>query len=125
MKYGLNTELAIIGATCLAMVVCGEGKAMDWKVAASAPRAMPKGEVVFRDHCLACHGEGMDRPGTVALATKYGRALPAELQKRTDLTPEYVTYIVRHGVMTMPPFRKTELSEGELTALDRYICQGD
>jgi mono/diheme cytochrome c family protein len=36
-----------------------------------------------------------------------------------------VTTFVRTGVMSMPPFRKTEISDAELTALSAYIAQAN
>jgi hypothetical protein len=32
----------------------------------------------------------------------------------TDLPADYVNYMARHGMSVMPPFRKIEISDGEL-----------
>jgi len=62
-------------------------------------------------------------PGTAALAVKYKSAKPAELERRTDLTPEFVSTFVRKGVGIMPPFRPTELSNDDLKALGAYLAR--
>ena len=48
---------------------------------------------------------------------------PALLEERTDLTPEIVKYMVRNGVYTMPPARKTEISDDDLDALAAYLSK--
>jgi mono/diheme cytochrome c family protein len=85
------------------------------------------GRQVFERNCLPCHGPGIgyapfpELPGTGALRAKYNGKLPALLTERKDLTPELVTYFVRHGVSVMPPYRKTEISDAELAALGAYL----
>jgi hypothetical protein len=53
---------------------------------------------------------------------KYKGKLPARLDRRTDLTPEFVIYIVRHGISVMPSMRKTEIGDGELKAIAEYLA---
>lgn len=85
--------------------------------------AMARGEVVFRHWCAACHGPGPDHPGTQALALKYGRQIPDTIEDRTDLTPGAVEYFVRHGVSSMPFFRKTEIGDSELKDLAAWVAR--
>ncbi len=60
--------------------------------------------------------------GTVALARKYqGTDTPAALEQRTDLSPELVRHVVRHGVKSMPFFRKTEIGDADLDDLATYL----
>ena len=74
------------------------------------------------DHwCAACHAPGPFHPGTNSLAVKYKEARPAALEQRTDLTPELVRFYVRNGVLIMPFFRKTEVSDADLSALGAYL----
>ena len=40
-----------------------------------------------------------------------------------DLQPEYVRYVVLHGLRAMPAFRPTDFSEDELAALGRLVQQ--
>jgi len=81
------------------------------------------GEQIYQRWCTACHGAGADKPGTGALEFKYKGAVPAELEKRVDLSADLVKYFVRHGVSIMPPFRKTEITDAELDALARYLSK--
>jgi len=83
----------------------------------------PRGYSEFQRACWVCHGSGPAKPGTRALRAKYAGKVPALLEQRTDLTPDYVKYIVRHGVTVMPPFRKTELSDADLDAIAAYLAR--
>lgn len=87
----------------------------------AAPAAVSPGKQVYDRWCLACHGSGVGNPGTIALAAKYNSKVPALLEQRSDLTPEAITYYVRHGVSVMPSFRKTEITDKELAALNDYL----
>jgi mono/diheme cytochrome c family protein len=84
-----------------------------------------EGERVYNKWCSHCHNSGRGNPGTESLRFKYGDKIPAVLLERSDLTPQAVTTFVRTGVMSMPPFRKTEISDAELTALSAYIAQAN
>lgn len=103
-------------------------------LAAGAPLAaaqdaatVARGKDVFAKNCAPCHGA--DRgdfgramlPGTDALRIKYKGQLPALLEQRTDLTPATIRAFVRRGTWSMPPFRKTEISDAEIDAVSAYI----
>jgi mono/diheme cytochrome c family protein len=79
------------------------------------------GKRIFDRSCGACHAPGTRNPGTASLAAKYGKEKPAALEQREDLTPDLVSYFVRHGVSIMPPFRKTEITDEELQDLGAYL----
>ncbi len=89
---------------------------------AQAPAAAD-GKAVFQKWCAPCHGSGLGKPGSEALQAKYKGAKPALLEERTDLTAETVKTIVRTGIYTMPPFRKTEISDPELDLLAAYLAR--
>ncbi len=102
----------------------GAAPYISWTWAPVAPKpGEPAGWVQFQRACSVCHGSGPAKPGTRALRAKYRGKLPALLEQRTDLTPTYVKYIVRHGVSVMPPFRKTELSDRDLDAIAAYLAR--
>jgi mono/diheme cytochrome c family protein len=97
---------------------------IDWTPApVTATAGAPPGYVLFQEACSVCHGSGPGKPGTRALTTKYQGKEPALLEKRTDLTADYIKYTVRHGVSVMPPFRKTELSDRDLDAIAAYLSR--
>jgi (+)-pinoresinol hydroxylase len=87
-----------------------------------------RGKALFASRCAACHGadrSDMGRamlPGTDALRIKYKGQLPALLEQRTDLTPEVIRTFVRRGTWSMPPFRKSEISDAEIQAVSAYIA---
>ncbi|MBJ7579311.1 cytochrome c [Devosia sp. MC532] len=86
---------------------------------------MTDGEQIYKYHCWNCHGEGPGKPGTTALAALHGDSLPAVLEERTDLDPEYIRYLVRNGVSIMPHFRQTHISDTQLEALVDYLTRNN
>ena len=95
-----------------------------WVAQANAQGAPAShGRQVFDKWCAPCHGSGLGKPATAALAFKYKGDPPALLEQRTDLTPDAVKSMVRTGVYTMPPFRKTEISDDDLDALAAYLSK--
>ena len=79
------------------------------------------GRVVFDYWCAPCHAAGPGHPGTQSLQVKYGGNVPAVLEEREDLTPTVVRTFVRQGVLSMAPFRKTEITDAELEDLAAYL----
>ena len=47
------------------------------------------------------------------------------LTQRTDLAPDYIEYIVRHGLKSMPPFAPSDLDETKLKALIAFLMKQD
>ena len=62
--------------------------------AAADAGQVEEGKQVYQTWCWNCHGEGVGKPGTQALAAKYKGSKPAILDQRTDLAPP-VTKIFR------------------------------
>ena len=90
-------------------------------ISTSALAAEPKGSEVFEHYCTHCHGPG-DAPGTVQLSRIRGED-KGLLTQRTDLAPEYIEYIVRHGLKSMPPFAPSDLDETKLKALIGFLTK--
>jgi mono/diheme cytochrome c family protein len=101
-------------------------------IAASAqaqrPAEIARGGEVFAHWCAPCHGPGRGDdgapllPGTHALTLKYRGEKPGLLEERTDLPAELVKAFVRNGVASMPPFRKTEVSDEDIAAIAAYLA---
>ncbi len=93
--------------------------------AAAAPAQQTAGRVVYEHLCAPCHAPGISHPGTHALMVKYpgGRRASGDITEWTDLPASYVTFMVRHGMSVMPPFRKTEITDAELAALAAYLSR--
>jgi (+)-pinoresinol hydroxylase len=90
---------------------------------AAEPPAAVAGEAVYNRWCTHCHSPGRGNPGTESLQVKYGGRIPAVLLERSDLSPQAVAQFVRTGVLSMPPFRKTEVTDAELLAVAAYVAQ--
>ena len=91
---------------------------------AHAAEGAADGAQVYARWCVHCHDSGRGNPGTQSLQIKYKGQVPAVLLERTDLTPEAISLFVRQGVLSMPPFRKTEVTDKELAALARWMASG-
>lgn len=99
-------------------------------VAQAAPSA-ENGKVVFNKWCVYCHGAsppsaanvGAALPGTAALGVKYKGKLPAVLEERSGLAPEFIRTVVRGGLFGMPITRKTEISDAELEDVIAYLTR--
>lgn len=88
-------------------------------------KGKPRGYLQFQNYCFECHGTGVGKPGTMALREKYKDTnVPALLEERTDLTRDAVKHFVRHGVLSMPGARKTEISDEDLDAIADYLSRG-
>jgi mono/diheme cytochrome c family protein len=119
-EEGLMKRVAIWSATAAALALGGQVLAADVPVsAATAP-----GEAVYQRWCVHCHAAGRGNPGTESLQVKYGGKVPAVLLERTDLAPQAVSVFVRQGVLSMAPFRKTEITDAELAALSAFVAKG-
>lgn len=78
------------------------------------------GKALFDRHCAQCHAPGFGHPGTQQLGWTRGTKL-AVLEERKDLQPAYVKAIVRNGLMEMPAFRPTEITDAQLETLAAYL----
>ena len=84
----------------------------------------PSGKTAFDLHCSECHAPGLGHPGTQMLGWTRGPD-QAVLEQRKTLTEAYITFVARHGLAEMPPFRPTELSVAELQSIVRYLAGPD
>ncbi len=95
--------------------------------AAQDAATIARGNEQFDRHCAACHGADKGDfgramlPGTDALRIKYQGKQPALLTQRKDLTPALIRTYVRTGTFSMPPFRKTEISDAQVDEISAYI----
>ena len=82
-----------------------------------------RGHKVYDKWCFPCHGTGLGKPGTESLRQRGQK--PAVLEERTDLTAPLIKIFVRHGVLFMPTFRKTEISDADLDAIAAYLTRNN
>jgi mono/diheme cytochrome c family protein len=81
------------------------------------------GKVIFEHNCGPCHAAGLGHAGTMRLAQSRGTA-KAVLEQRTDLDAGYIRFVVRHGLIEMPPWRPSELDDAALEQLVQYLAAG-
>jgi mono/diheme cytochrome c family protein len=79
------------------------------------------GKEVFDHYCSYCHGSS-DGPGTMQLRRTRGKD-QALLTERTNLSPDYIEYVVRHGLKSMPPFAPSDLTEAKLKVLAAFLAK--
>ena len=106
--------LAAFGA---ALLLAGGAQAADTTSADAA-----KGEQVFNAWCQPCHGAV--GPGTYMLEKRLGKD-EARIDQRTNLTGDYIRYVVRNGLNGMLPFRQTEVTDGELKDVIDYLTRNN
>jgi mono/diheme cytochrome c family protein len=102
-------------------IVAGAATLVLGQAAGQDAATVERGNQVFQYWCAPCHAPGPKHPGTQALDALYGGQKPGALEERTDLVPALTQTFVRTGVSIMPPFRKTEISDDDLTALAAYL----
>lgn len=108
-------KTSILRAASLALLLAtGAAQAAD-------KATIERGQSVYRQWCVSCHGPGQHTPGTMALFFKYEDKVPPMLEHRPDLTAETLRVFVRHGVSVMPSFRKTEISDADIDAIAGYL----
>ena len=79
------------------------------------------GKAMFHEKCGMCHGPG--GMGTGLLARRMDPAV-AELEKRGDLMPDFVTAAARMGVGNMPAISRGEVSDRQMAAIAAYLAKG-
>jgi mono/diheme cytochrome c family protein len=79
-----------------------------------------QGRRAYNHICVYCHSPGVW--GTNRLAKRMDKD-HAVLENRTDLSAEVIQTVVRTGIGSMPPLRKSELSDADLAAVAAYLTR--
>jgi len=105
-------------AAIISLVVAGGSATAAEPAALTADQL--QGKRLFEATCLYCHNpRGW---GTEKLRTR----LPEEravLTDRTDLNAAYIRTIVRNGLVNMPAYTPTDLSEAQIKAIAAYLTR--
>jgi len=124
-------NLVAIGAALLLVACSGGSGDPSLAAATTAPAPASTGmiqdrsfhspeEALFVEKCAMCHRQfGM---GTVLLARRVDPAM-AMLEKRNDLTAEYVIHAARSGIGNMPRIPRGEVSDAQMTAIAKYLSK--
>ena len=79
-----------------------------------------QGKRAYNHICVYCHSPGVW--GTNRLSKRMDKE-HAVLENRTDLSAAMVQTVVRTGIGSMPPLRKSELSDADLAAVAAYLTR--
>lgn len=79
------------------------------------------GEAIYNLYCGKCHDPGARHPGTMMMRQLGWEDDESALADRKELQPDYIREIVRNGLIEMPPFRPSEISDPQLDALVDYL----
>lgn len=109
-------------ATEVEATTAAPGVQAEVSTAPSNPLSQRSGKVLFELHCAGCHDPGNAHAATKQLALVRSKDL-AVIMQRTDLVPAYIKFIVRDGLLEMPPFRPTDINDAELDNLTAYIVE--
>ena len=87
-----------------------------------------QGAAVYAAQCAYCHdrvpeGTALSMlPAPASLTLKYDGALSPYIEERGDLaSAATLAVFLRNGAGSMPPFRKTEVTDADLAALAAYF----
>jgi mono/diheme cytochrome c family protein len=100
------------------LLVCAAGAALADDASLSAQEL--QGKQLYNRTCIYCHGPGVW--GTNRLAKRLDKE-HALLENRTDLSVVGIRTVVRSGIGSMPPLRKTELSDSDVDAIAAYLTR--
>jgi hypothetical protein len=109
-----RSELLVVGALVCACMTGVSAQDVGQDVRTDA-------ETYFYE-CGYCHLPG--GTGTVMLGRRLGDD-SALLAERDDLTADYVRFVVRNGLVSMPPLTRVELTEGELEKVVSFLTGED
>lgn len=79
-----------------------------------------QGKQLFGHICVYCHSPGVW--GTNRLGKRLDKE-HALLESRTDLSAAQIQTVVRNGIGSMPPLRKTELPDADVQAIAAYLTR--
>ena len=82
------------------------------------PASEAEPDALFRTQCGGCHLENGFGTRVLARRTSADQAM---LERRDQLPAELVRLAVRRGVGSMPPIRRTELSDRDLDRIAHYL----
>src|SRR5690348_1386276 len=79
-----------------------------------------QGKRLYNHICVYCHSPGVW--GTNRLSKRMDKE-HAVLENRTDLSAGSIQTIVRTGIGSMPPLRKSELTDADVAAIAAYLTR--
>lgn len=90
--------------------------------------AAERGAAVYETWCAHCHdrvpaGSVLEAlPGVASLRLKYAGELSPYIKERPDLADfSVLAAFLRNGAGSMPPFRRTEITDDDIAAIAAYL----
>lgn len=117
----LVTSAGLFAASVYAQTTSAGSNAAPGLTAAPQANAAQAGAAVYRQKCAFCHDKG--QTGTLMLGKRLGEA-QSLIAQRTDLTGDYVEFVVRNGLLSMPAITRVEVTDAELAHLKTYLGKG-
>ncbi len=77
------------------------------------------GEALYVEKCVMCHG-----PNGMGYGLLARRVDEPNLEKRTDLSKDYVILAARRGIGNMPSIPRGEVSDEQLAEIATYLASG-
>ena len=120
----------IATAALVLLAACGE-KAPEAPAGGAGPPPMPEpltmalrpeatgGEALYIEKCAMCHGPNGMGQGLLAR-----RLDQPDLEKRDDLTVDYVIQSARQGIGNMPMIARGEVSDEQMQQIAEYLAAG-
>ena len=115
----MKTRNVLAGAATIVAAAC----AIAQESGIDRETVVAQGREVYLARCEYCHGEGLQKGGTMALQGRYQGAVPAVLDQRTNLTAEFIREVVRTNTNGMAAVRITEVDAQQLDALVAYLMR--
>jgi mono/diheme cytochrome c family protein len=118
----LSGALALAGTVALAAALALALSPVAHAADSALSPLQEQGQKLYRNNCFYCHTEKVW--GTLSLERRRP-AGDALLEKRTDLTPEFLKSVVRNGLGSMPAYRRTELTDADVDAIIAYLTRNN
>jgi mono/diheme cytochrome c family protein len=113
-----RSAVIVLGVLLFVAVAAGAGVVFAAEEAALSAQEQ-QGKLLYGRTCIYCHGPGLWATNRIAKRLDKDHAL----ENRTDLSLDGIRAIVRSGVGSMPPLRKTELSDADVDAIAAYLTR--
>jgi mono/diheme cytochrome c family protein len=107
-------------AALLVLAAAAAAAGSDAAGVAGGTDQLAPGKALYEQRCAICHGPG--GTGTFMLARRLG-AEKSQLAARTDLTPQLIQWVARHGIGSMPLITRAEVTDAELGAIVAYLTR--
>jgi (+)-pinoresinol hydroxylase len=81
-----------------------------------------RGRQLYPRQCGICHLQNNFATGMLAKRLGKEKSL---LDERNDLQPEYIRFIVRNGIASMPALTRVQTTDEDLAAITAYLVRNN